>query len=492
MQVRSKIQRYHQARLSRDARFDGTFFIAVKTTGIYCRPVCPAKMPKEENIEYFDHAHQATQAGYRPCLRCHPDSAPGSPVWKGVDTTLERAKRLIDNGALEQSNLLELSDRLGISDRYLRKLFDLHLGVSPKSYALFRQCEFAKNLLHQTTLPITDIAFAAGFNSIRRFNDCFKKQLLMNPSQVRKQQFVTSNALELKLYYRPPYNWQQIHAFLSARIIEDMEWVKERNKKRGMEEGEKRDVKEANCYGRTFQWQNQQDSCKGEFTAVHNEKHHRFDVRIEIDNLRLLKPVVNNIRRILDLDTDSKTIEHCLQTAGFNNIIEGIRLPGTWNTFEAGVRGVLGQQISVVAALKLVKQVVHELGERTTNDKIYFPSISSIAETDFSFLKMPGRRKQTLIDLAKYHLQHKLRDNTCDPNEWISINGIGPWTVNYAKMRGLSDPDVFLGGDLGIKKVMQQATRKEQKEPSTHQPGDPKATAPFRSYLTFQLWSQLS
>ena len=182
----STLKAYQQARISRDPRFDGRFFVAVKTTGIYCRPICPANTPKEENIEYFDYAHLAAKAGYRPCLRCHPDSAPDSPLWNGADTTLKRTKYLIDNGALEQGSLVELATRLGISDRYCRKLFEKYLGVSPKSYALFRQCEFAKNLLHQTALPITEIAFAAGFKSIRRFNDCFQKQLSMSPSQIRQ------------------------------------------------------------------------------------------------------------------------------------------------------------------------------------------------------------------------------------------------------------------------------------------------------------------
>jgi len=163
-----------KARLSRDARFDGKFFTAVKTTGIYCRPICPATSPKEENVTYFPSAIEAANAGYRPCLRCRPDSAPGSPAWKGIDTTLERAIRLINEGALQGGSLQTLAERLGISDRYLRHLFDKHLGVSPKRYALYQQCLFAKQLLHQTKLPITQIALASGLNSVRRFNDCFK------------------------------------------------------------------------------------------------------------------------------------------------------------------------------------------------------------------------------------------------------------------------------------------------------------------------------
>ena len=450
-----------QARLSRDARFDGLFFTAVKTTGIYCRPTCPAKPPKEENIEYFSHAHLAAKAGYRPCLRCRPDSAPDSPVWNGVNTTLKKAKRYIDNGALEHGSLLDLSEKLGISDRYLRKLFKHHLGVSAKSYALFQQCEFAKNLLHQTTLPITEIAFASGFNSIRRFNDCFKKQLSMSPSQIRRSKNTVKNALELKLYYRPPYNWQHCHSFLRLRLIDGLEWC-------GNE-----------SYGRSFTWQTKQGECKGQFTAIHREEHHWFDVKIEIDNLHLLKAVVNNIRRILDLDTDIKTVEKCLSSNGFDDINTGIRLIGTWSLFEAGIRAILGQQISVVAAQNLVTQLIHELGEKISDSTFYFPTASRIAKSEFNFLKIPHSRKQTLKNLADFCLNNNHLE---EPDRWLTLKGIGPWTVDYAKMRGLSDPDIYLGGDLGVKKAMEKSGRIF----------DPKHCSPFRSYLTFQLWNKLS
>lgn len=453
------IETYRQARLSRDARFDGKFYVAVKTTGIYCRPICPAVTPKEENIEYFHHGHHAAKAGYRPCLRCHPDSAPGSPLWNGTSTTLIRAKRLIDDGALEYGSLQNLSERLGISDRYCRQLFEKHLGISPKAYALFKQCEFAKRLLHQTSLPIKDIALASGFNSVRRFNDCFKKQLLLTPTQVRKSH-KTSSTIELKLYYRPPYDWQHLQEFFAARVIAGLEWV------------------DANSYGRTFKWCNQEGCCKGRFTAAHNQQKHRFDVKIEIDNITLLKPVVNNIRRILDLDTDIKIVENCLKSNGFNKPQRGLRLPGTWSVFEAGIRAILGQQISVTAARKLVIAVVNELGEKADDGKMYFPTEKRIMDSHYDFIRMPGKRKETLNNLARYFVENK---QVNQPNDWISLKGIGPWTIDYAKMRGLSDPDIYLAGDLGVKKAMEISGNKII----------PENASPFRSYLTFQLWNLL-
>ncbi|MBQ4812235.1 DNA-3-methyladenine glycosylase 2 family protein [Pseudoalteromonas luteoviolacea] len=468
-----------KARLSRDARFDGKFFIAVKTTGIYCRTVCPAHPPKEENVEYFQSAMLAAQSGYRPCLRCRPDSAPDSPAWKGVGATLDRAIKLIDQGALQQNSLPELASRLGVSDRYLRKLFNQHLGVSPKTYALYQQCLFAKKLLHQTSLPITEVALASGFESVRRFNDCFKDQLKLTPTQMRKQREEASSKVVLRLFYRPPFNWQQMQQFLSARLIEGLEWIT------------------PHSYGRYFSWQGHQ----GLFNATHLEDKHCFEVEIQLDELKVLKPVVNNIRRILDLDADLVQIEQDLALAlprAFK-LTQGLRLPGIWSLFEAGIRAILGQQVSVQAAKNLVHQLVHQLGEKAPEGR-YFPAPSAIANSDLQFLKMPDSRRQTLIRFAQYF---------CDTNEpevpddWLQLKGIGPWTVAYAKMRGQSDPDIFLGSDLGVIKALKAQTAAPEStiavspEASPEPSPEPIPTltpdlaSPWRSYLTFQLWSQL-
>ncbi|MFT6310023.1 MAG: AraC family transcriptional regulator of adaptative response / DNA-3-methyladenine glycosylase II [Porticoccus sp.] len=447
---------FMKARLSRDHRFDGLFFTAVKTTGIYCRSICPARAPKESNVEYYEHAHLAQQAGFRPCLRCRPDSAPGSPAWQGIDTTVIRAKRLIDEGALEQGSVMQLASRLGVSDRYLRQLFERQLGVSPKSYALFQQCQFAKQLLHQTKMPITSIALAAGFNSVRRFNDCFKQQLDVTPSQLKKSDKSIATGLVLKLHYRPPYDWKAMSRFLQARYIEGLERADEHS------------------YGRSFELA----GASGNFTAVNVADKCRFDVIIEIDDVTKLKPVVNNIRRLLDLDTDIRSVEECLQsnwpkTMTFN---QGLRLPGTWTVFEAGIRGILGQQVSIVAARKLVTLLVSTLG-RKSSDGYYFPSAEQVATADLAFLKMPNKRRVTLRDFAQFYLTSP----SADPSSWLVIKGIGPWTIDYAKMRGLSDPDIYLGGDLGVQKAIGKTDSEFM----------PEKSAPFRSYLTFQLWSQL-
>jgi len=446
-----------KARLSRDPRFDGKFFTAVKTTGIYCRTICPVFPPKEKNVLYFATAVECANAGFRPCLRCRPDSAPDSPAWKGVSTTLERAINLINKGVLQTGSLPLLAERLGISDRYLRQLFKKHIDISPKAYALYQQCLFAKQLLHQTDLPITQVALASGFASVRRFNDCFVSQLKLTPTQMRKSGGSQANGLQLKLYYRPPYNWSNMQNTLNSRAISGLEWCDEQS------------------YGRTFEWL----GCVGSFTAKHNEHNNFFDVSIELDNLKHLKSIIRNIRRILDLDVDMQAVEHDIQSCfsdGFT-INSGIRLPGIWSMFEAGIRAILGQQISVVAARNLVETLVHSLGVKI-GTKLLFPTPESIASSELAFFKMPGSRKQTLHNLAQHYLES---DKPNDPKQWLKLKGIGPWTAEYSKLRGLSEPDIFLGGDLGVKKAMVNL------KPNF----DIEQAAPWRSYLTFQLWSQL-
>jgi AraC family transcriptional regulator of adaptative response / DNA-3-methyladenine glycosylase II len=448
-----------KARLSRDARFDGRFFTAVKTTGIYCRSICPATPPKEANVDYYASAHLAAQAGFRPCLRCRPDSAPQSGAWLGNQGLLNRAIRLINSGALDHQSLAEFAEYLGISDRYLRQLFVKYLGVAPKAYALYQQCLVAKQLLHQTKLPINQIALACGFNSVRRFNDGFSKAMQLTPSQIRKSAASGSDKLVLKLSYRPPYDWQGMHDFLQARLIHGLENIDD------------------NSYGRTYEL----NGCVGSFSAIHIPKQNAFNVQLYCEELSQLRPILNNIRRTLDLDTDTSLIEAHLaeQLPADFQLNTGLRIPGIWSVFEAGVRAILGQQVSVQAARNLVTQVVMNLGEKINVDQYVFPTPKAVAQSDLAFLKMPGARKNSLRALAQHFLDSNDANN---PDTWIAIKGIGPWTINYAKMRGLNDPDIFLAGDLGIDKAL-----KLNKKQSI----DTNSCAPWRSYLTFQLWQQL-
>lgn len=457
MEERLTSDTFQQARLSRDRRFDGRFFVAVKSTGIFCRNICPAKTPKEENVEYFDCAAQAVTNGYRPCLRCRPDSAPQSYAWLGAETTLIRAMRILKE--FPEQSLQEISNRLGVSDRYLRKLFQERLGLSPKQYQISEQLMFAKKLLHESQLPVEQIAASVGFGSARRLQDNLKQTMQLTPSQIRSSNQEATSHIRIYLSVTPPYNWQQVRDFWRLRAAKRVEQVTD------------------NSYARNFLW----EGVKGCFIATYQENAHRFEVQIALDNVARLRSVVANIRRILDVDTDIQTVEARLLDTHLpeSALISGVRLPGVFTLFEAATRAVLGQQVSVKAAINHVNQLVDSLGVDFINplgvhdlDK-QFPEPHLVAKSDLAFFRMPGARKQALVNLAKFVTENP----ESPPDEWLPLKGIGPWTINYAKMRGLSDPDIWLGTDLVIKKQIEKFDLATEK------------ATPWRSYLTFQLWT---
>lgn len=441
---------YQQARLTRDPRFDGSFFVAVKTTNIFCRSICPANAPLEKNVEYFQLAQQAMLAGYRPCLRCRPDSAPNSYAWQGVNTTVQRAMRLLRQ--YRELSIEEIAEKLGITSRYFRYLFQQHLGLSPKQYQLFDKVLFAKQLLHQSNLQIEHIAHASGFASARRLQHNFKKVTGLTPQQIKQDKNMQGQLISLKLAFRPPFNWQHMQAFLALRAIHGVELVTD------------------GYYSRTFVIGKE----KGWFKLSVVQNKHYFKVEISLPNIEKLTTVLNNIERVFDFNADTKTIETQLLRCGIpkDMLIAGLRIPGVWDTFEAGCRAILGQQISVKAAITLLSILTKELGE-TEGGKCYFPTAEAITNSDLAFLKIPNSRKQTLLLFA----QHNINSPDSSVDDWINIKGIGPWTVAYAKMRGQSSPDIWLNTDLIVKKQLAKLKI------------DAELARPWRSYLTFQLWS---
>ncbi|MEZ9238304.1 DNA-3-methyladenine glycosylase 2 family protein [Vibrio splendidus] len=459
----------HLARYARDARFDGMFFTAVKTTGIFCRPICPASPPKEENVEYFSHQAQALKAGYRPCLRCRPDSAPFSPAWKGVETTFLRALQLIDHGALNSGSIVDLATRLGISDRYLRTLFDNYIGVSPKQYSLYSQLMFAKQLLHTSSMSITDVGFASGFNSTRRFNDAFLKELQLSPSQIRRTKLSENLSNHIQLVFHGPLDWNHLLGFYRRRMIEGVEDVGE------------------DYYKRTVNV----NGSKGWFKAT-LAKENRLDIEFELDDISQLRSLIANIRRMFDLDVDIAKVEAFFTTIDPNLVAKsGIRIPGVWSAWEAGVRAILGQQVSVTAAIGQLNLLVREISgthsassledpansqeSSVIQEKAYFPTPKQIAEADVSFLRMPGSRKETLKRFAEYMVDNEAEH----PSKWIELKGIGPWTIQYALLRGLSEPNHLLVGDLVVKKFIE------------HRPAiNTESVSPWGSYATFHCWNQ--
>ncbi|MGI2879648.1 DNA-3-methyladenine glycosylase 2 family protein [Vibrio furnissii] len=445
-------QECQRARMSRDPRFDGRFYVAVKTTGIFCRPICPANLPKEENVEYFINQAQALQAGYRPCLRCRPDSAPSSWAWKGVETTFLRAVKMIDNGELQGQRLSELAERLGISDRYLRQLFQTHLGMSPKQYAQYHQLMFAKQLLHTSHMTITDIGFACGFNSTRRFNDAFQKVLQLTPSQVRRQAASVTAKNRLLLAYRGPFDWAHMLAFYRLRAVAGIEQVDDTSYQRHV----------------------MTNGCAGWFKAT-LASDSQLEVEFELAELTALRHLVSQLRRVFDLDADIVGIEAQLEQAVPGLVTHsGIRIPGVWNAWEAGVRAILGQQVSIKAAIGQLNLLVATLNEGVAQPW-YFPTPQQVAVADLSFLRMPQSRKETLHRFAVFLTQHP----DAPLEEWLALKGVGPWTVNYARLRGVSDSNCFLHTDLVVKKAL-----------ATFPQLTPERVSPWGSYATFHCWDQ--
>jgi AraC family transcriptional regulator of adaptative response / DNA-3-methyladenine glycosylase II len=454
-----------KARLSRDPRFDGRFFVAVKTTGIFCRPICPARLPKEENVTYFQHATQAMAQGYRPCFRCRPDSAPRSAAWKGVGATINRALSLLSVIPIER--VADIAARLGISERYLNKLVVNAVGIPPKQFQNMQRALFAKQLIQQTHLSMTDVAITAGYQSLRQLQRAIEQYCATSPTQLRKKEPVQQKTISLFLSYRPPYNWPYVRDFLATRAIEGMERVTQES------------------YERYF-------SCKeniGFFKAVHDDVRHGFKLFIELSDLSSLHTTIENIKQVLDLHADPLLIEQSLVQSGLSpeKLTPGLRLPSAWSVFESGCRAIVGQQVSVKAAIGQVTLLVHQLGKkvstvtpyksdkRDTSECYSFPTPDDVAENSLEFLRMPQARKEAVRDFARLFAN----GNTPKHEDILAIKGVGPWTLDYLKMRGERNPDIYLGGDLIVRKMAQQF------------PVQPEKAAPWRSYLTLQLW-QLS
>jgi AraC family transcriptional regulator of adaptative response / DNA-3-methyladenine glycosylase II len=381
---------------------------------------------------------------------------------------------LIQQGVLQESSIEQLAERLGISDRYLRELFQNNLGVSPKKYAIYQQCLFAKQLLHDSNLSIHDIAFGAGFNSVRRFNEAMKAQLRLTPTDIRKQQSDPLSSISLKLYYRPPYAWREMLGFLGKRVIPSLEWSGDRQ------------------YSRTIQY----ETTKGYFTISAEPEKNRFNLNLYLNEYHNINLIIQRIRLLFDVDAPIALIDQQLssQIGDFIDYLPGLRVPGIWGAFETGVRAVLGQQVSVAAARNLVITFVEELGEPVElGDSAragpsvatrLFPTPLSVVNDSLDFFKMPQSRKDTIRRLAEYFLSTDVQqkpEGAGNIDDWLTLKGIGPWTVNYVKLRASKDPDVWLAGDAGLK----NAIKVVGKEP------DLESTRPWRSYLTMQMWNQL-
>jgi AraC family transcriptional regulator of adaptative response / DNA-3-methyladenine glycosylase II len=438
---------YQRARLARDPRFDGRFFIGVTSTGIYCRPICPAPQPKEENVRYFLSAAAAAEAGFRPCLRCRPEASPGTPAWLGTSATVSRALKLIGESALDEAGVETLAERL---------------GASPVAVAQTRRIHFAKKLIDETQLPMTQVAMAAGFGSIRRFNATFQKLYGRTPRELRMANKRDENGFEaghytFRLGYRPPYDWRSLVDFLEPRAIPGVEMVT------------------PDQYFRSISL----DGRPGSIAVTPVAGKNYLELHIEYPDPSPLFRIVERVRKIFDLGADPSEVgRHLKQDARLKSVVRafpGIRVPGCWDGFEMSVRAILGQQVSVKGASTMAGRVAAAFGS-PLSEGVLFPSADALAEADLTSVGVTRQRAQSIRDLARAVALHEVKfDSSLDPDEFekqiTRISGIGPWTAQYIAMR-LGEPDAFPAGDLHLRRAA----------------GTPDAWRPWRAYAAMYLW----
>jgi AraC family transcriptional regulator of adaptative response / DNA-3-methyladenine glycosylase II len=477
----------YRALQTRDARFDGRFFTGVKTTGIYCRPVCPATTPFRRNVEFYATAAAAAEAGFRPCLRCRPETAPDGGAWRGSSSTVNRALALIEQGALDEArDIVGLADRLGIGERQLRRLFRKHLGASPVSVAQTRRVHLAKQLLHETSLPMAEVAMASGFGSLRRFNESFQTMFGRPPSALRRQAVTEASAgpqgeVTVKLRYRPPYNWPAMLSFLAARAIPGMEMV------------------EGDAYGRVIDL----DGVQGSVWVHPAPRDDVLVAKVRFTRLSALPTIIARLRRVFDLAADPEAINsHLSKDPALAPLVAtrpGLRAPGGWDGFELALRAILGQQITVSAAIALAGRLVVAYGDivpaSVSGDvrlNRAFPRPERLAGENLGVLGMPRARARALSGVAAAvaadpELLGLGRGLEAAVAALKALPGVGEWTAQYIALRGMREPDAFPAADIGLMRAMAGA--------SGLRPGAAELLAraetwrPWRAYAAQHLWS---
>src|SRR3984957_470587 len=477
----------YRALETRDPRFDGLMFVGVASTGVYCRPVCPARTPKFEYCRFFGSAAAAQEAGFRPCLRCRPETAPDLASWRGTSNTVSRALALIADGALDgdDANVAKLAERLGVGERQLRRLFLKHLGASPIAVAQTRRVLFAKQLIHETRMPMAEIALAAGFGSVRRFNEVFRDLFHRPPSALRREEVAGSApaaaGITLRLRYRPPYDWDSMLAYLEARSIQGVEIV------------------EGGSYQRTVEV----DGSVGSVRVFHLPEQQSLGAAIRFPNVRFLPAIVTRVRRLFDTGADIETIdEHLSRDPRLAKLVAqspGLRAPGSWDGFELAVRAILGQQVSLAAARRLAGQLVALYGKPLSVGYVIHPGLSHVFPTAHTVsaagsiaLGMPAARRTSLKPLADAPFT--------DPNlfrpfgtieeaiaRFRSICGVGEWTAQYIALRALREMDAFPASDVGL---LRGARLIDGVEPSPNSLlNRAESWRPWRAYAAQHLWA---
>ena len=465
----------YRAISTRDVRFDGRLFVGVKTTGIYCRPICPARTPKFENVSFFSSAAAAQESGLRPCLRCRPEISPDLAFWRGTSNTVSRALALIEAGGLDDDDVEGLANRLGVGARQLR--------ASPVTVAQTRRVLLAKQLIHETSLPMAEVALAAGFNSVRRFNETFRELFARSPVKlrhVRDRGKHEAGTLSVRLAYRPPYDWDAMLSFLAHRAIPGVEVVSQNSYKRSIAFGEK----------------------SGVVTVVPADKN-RVDVTVRFPDMAALPQIIARVRRVFDLAADPDAIGAHLSLdpilAPLIAARPGLRVPGAWDGFELAVRAIFGQQITVLAATKLLGRLVQQYGaplpaaiREGEGLSHLFPSPARIAGAEIATLGMPAARAMAVSSLAQaISADPAIFGRGASLDEAIaklrSLPGIGEWTAQYIAMRELREPDAFPAADVGLLRAM---TGADGRRPSPAQlVSRAERWRPWRAYAALHLWA---
>lgn len=465
-----------RARLSRDARFDGKFFIGVRTSGVYCRPICPARTAKESNVRYFPSAAAAAEAGFRPCLRCRPECSPGTPAWLGTPNTVARALRLIDEGGLEAGGVEVLAERLGIGSRHLRRLFLRHLGATPSAVAQTRRLHFAKKLIDETVLPMNQIAVASGFGCVRRFNAAIRATYNRTPTQIRRTAHQPAmrekNQYLFHLRFRPPYHWKGMLGFLAARATPGVEVV------------------EHGTYRRSIAL----NGICGYFEISLDAVGNSLAARIQFADPRWLFVIVERIRAMFDLNADwldiAQTLRSDLALAKYIDAAPGLRVPGSWDGFELAVRAVVGQQITVRGATTLTGRITGMFGRSYAAEAgltHLFPTPEVLAQADLTRAGLTKARAATVQALARAVCNKKICfGEILDSQDFLArlreIPGIGAWTAQYIAMRALGEPDAFPAGDIALVRALQLSDARELEARA-------EVWRPWRAYAAMYLWS---
>ena len=470
-----------QVRKARDPRFDGRFFIGVRTTGIYCRPVCPVKMPREENVTFFDSAAAASEAGYRPCLRCRPESAPGMPTWRGSSSTVTRALRLINDGALDQGSVAMLCDQLGVTTRHLAELFTNHLGASAKTVARTRRLQFAKKLIDETSLTMTEIALSSGYGSVRGFNDHFVQTYSRSPGSLRKTRLASDGSVELKISFREPYDFLSLLEFYRIRAIPGVENVSVDNVCVGNAG--------ADNAGKSYERSFVLDGKSGHLSV--SQSGNQLVCAVQGGSTGSLQRIMRKVRLMFDVDAVPEEINSVLsEDRIMRRLVKqrpGLRLPGAFDEFEIAVRAIVGQQVSVKGATTVMGRIAGQYGTETEFGRV-FPTPEILADLDPASLPMPSKRARAIKLLAIAVADGELgfdMDEQAFYEQVIALPGIGPWTAQYICLRAYSNPDSFLHGDLVIRKVAEKILGVSSEKDLINRA---EAWRPWRGYAGMHLW----